>query len=48
MVEDVAMICPPTKKPTMMERLEAKKNEIKERERDTPVLDRTKKMQAEL
>jgi len=36
------------KKPTMMERLEAKKNEIKERERETPVPDRSKKVQAEL
>jgi hypothetical protein len=36
------------KKPTMMERLEAKKNEIKEREREAPVPDRTKKVQAEL
>ena len=36
------------KKPTMMERLEAKKNEIKEREREAPTLDRTKKVQAEL
>jgi len=36
------------KKPTMMERLEAKKNEIKEREREAPVLDRTKKVEAAL
>jgi len=36
------------KKPTMMERLEAKKNEIKEREREAPAPDRTKKVQAEL
>jgi hypothetical protein len=36
------------KKPTMLERLEAKKNAIKERERETPVPDRTRKVQAEI
>jgi uncharacterized coiled-coil protein SlyX len=36
------------KKPTMMERLETKKNEIKERELTAPILDRSKKVQAEL
>ena len=39
-----------SKKPTMLERLEAKKNEIKEREREAPIpaLDRSKKVQAEI
>jgi len=36
------------KKPTLMERLEAKKNEIKVRELENPILDRTKKVQAEI
>ena len=36
------------KKPTMMERLEATKNEIKEREREAPIPARAKKVQAEL
>ena len=36
------------KKPTIMERLEAKKAEIKEREREASVVDRTKTVQAEI